>query len=104
MSAIGPLLQTLKKHGKKIIVVCNASTVSENLLEFADEYTDFRALNSDDDTDIQDNSEILNKKEAFSLLQEAVELMLKQKKIPTTGSVKVRMQLLNEEFTEKIIE
>jgi uncharacterized LabA/DUF88 family protein len=97
-----PLLQTLKKHGKKIIVVCNASTVSENLLEFADEYTDFRALNSDDDTDIQDNSEILNKKEAFSLLQEAVELMLKQKKIPTTGSVKVRMQLLNEEFTGKI--
>ncbi len=96
-----PLLQTLKKHGKKIIVVCDSNTASEHLLEFADEYTDYRALIPDEEEESngEDDLEPLKREDAFTLLAEAVELMLRRKKIPTPGSVKVRMQLLNENFS-----
>lgn len=101
-----PLLQTLKKHGKQIIVICDSNTASENLLEFADEYTDYRNLIPDNDSEnIIDDSDIsgsLKKEEAFTLLAEAVKVMESQKKIPNPGSVKVRMQLLNENFSGKI--
>ena len=45
----------------------------------------------------------LKKEEAFPLLTEAIQDMTKRKKIPTPGSVKVRMQLLNENFSGTII-
>ncbi len=100
-----PMLQTLKKHGKQIIVVCDSNTASERLLEFADEYTDYRNLIPDDDSENDDESGLsgsLKKEEAFTLLAEAVRVMENQKKIPNPGSVKVRMQLLNENFSGKI--
>ncbi len=101
-----PLLQTLKKHGKKIIVICDSNTASEHLLEFADEYMDYRNLIPDDASETTlDTTEIsgsLNKEEAFTLLAEAVKVMRSQKKIPNPGSVKVRMQLLNENFSGTI--
>ncbi len=101
-----PLLQTLKKHGKQIIVICDSNTASENLLEFADEYTDYRNLIPGDDSESSPGqsevSEELKREEAFTLLAEAVQAMRSQKKIPTPGSVKVRMQLLNENFSGKI--
>lgn len=102
-----PLLQTLKKHGKRIIVVCDSNTASEDLLEFADEYTDYRTLIPDDtaaETSGQaETAKGLKQEEAFPLLTEAIQEMLKHKKIPTPGSVKVRMQLLNENFSGTII-
>jgi len=97
-----PLLQTLKKHGKKIIVVCDSNTASEHLLEFADEYTDYRALIPDEEEEEpngEDDLEPLKREDAFTLLAEAVDVMIRRKKIPTPGSVKVRMQLLNENFS-----
>jgi len=97
-----PLLQTLKKHGKKIIVVCDSNTASEHLLEFADEYTDYRTLIPDEEEEElngEDELEPLKREDAFTLLAEAVDLMIRKKKIPTPGSVKVRMQLLNENFS-----
>ena len=98
-----PLLQTLKKHGKKIIVVCDSNTASEHLLEFADEYTDYRALIPDEEEENgEDELEPLKREDAFTLLAEAVELMIRRKKIPTPGSVKVRMQLLNENFSGEV--
>ena len=102
-----PLLQTLKRHGKKIIVICDSNTASERLLEFADEYTDYRNLIPDDDSDSNsmDKKEVsvnLNKEESFTLLAEAVKTMLSRKKIPTPGSIKVRMQLLNDNFSGTI--
>ena len=107
-----PLLQTLKKHGKRIIIICDSNTASENLLEFADEYTDYRNLTPDNDTDTDNNTDIINgvtdvestfnKEDAFPLLVEAVATMLNKKKIPTPGSIKVRMQLLNDNFTGDI--
>lgn len=102
-----PLLQTLKKHGKRIIVICDSNTASEDLLEFADEYTDYRNLIPDDtSTETDEHTEIakgLKQEEAFPLLTEAIQEMKKQKKIPTPGSVKVRMQLLNENFSGTIV-
>ncbi len=97
-----PLLQTLKKHGKKIIVICDSNTASEHLLEFADTYTDYRALIPDEEEEEpngDDELEPLKREDAFALLAEAVEIMIRKKKIPTPGSVKVRMQLLNENFS-----
>ena len=102
-----PLLQTLKKHGKRIIVICDSNTASEDLLEFADEYTDYRTLIPDDTaTETNEQSETaqgLKQEEAFPLLTEAIQEMTKQKKIPTPGSVKVRMQLLNENFSGTVL-
>lgn len=98
-----PLLQALKKHGKRIIIICDSNTASEDLLEFADEYTDYRNLIPDEDSQGSVNPASilgeLNKEAAFTLLAEAVQDMKRQKKIPTPGSVKVRMQLLNENFS-----
>ncbi len=104
-----PLLQTLKKHGKMIIVVCDSNTASEQLLELADEYTDYRNLIPGDASDAADainESENLHvslkRDEAFPLLTEAVMMMDRHKKIATPGSVKVRMQLLNENFSGNV--
>ncbi len=43
-----PLLQLLKKHGKTIIMIYNPDNVSERLLEFADDYIDYRDLMPDE--------------------------------------------------------
>jgi len=98
-----PLLQLLKKHGKRVIVICDSNNASERLLEFADEYMDYRNLLPDDENEpIPDTPEItgnITREEAFPLLAEAVKAMMNKKQIPTPGSVKVRMQLLNENFS-----
>ena len=101
-----PLLQTLKRYGKKTIIICDSNTASERLLEFADEYMDYRNLLPDDETDSQsqDSGYIdLNKKDAFKLLAEAVDFMIRHEKKPTPGSVKIRMKLLNEDFSGDVI-
>lgn len=99
-----PLLQILKKHGKKIIIVCDSNNASEHLLEFADEYMDYRnLLPADTDNgpspDIVPVKQNLTLKSALPLLREAVKVMCDKKQTPTPGSVKVRMQLLNENFS-----
>lgn len=100
-----PLLQILKKHGKEVIVICDARNASESLLEYADDYKDYRGLLPDDenepspaDTQSSAASAALSKREAFKILRESVSEMIQHKKIPTPGSVKVRMRLLNENF------
>jgi len=102
-----PLLQMIKKHGKRVVIVYNPDNAHENLLEFADDYIDYRRLvqeysveTEDEENDVKDY--VFKKKEAYSLLQEAVARMKKENKIPTLGSIKVRMKMLNENFTGKI--
>ncbi len=102
-----PLLQIIKKHGKRVVVVYNPDNAHENLLEFADDYIDYRRLIQEYSGDAEEEESgtgdyIFKKKEAYALLQEAVARMKKDKKIPTPGSVKVRMKMLNENFTGKI--
>ncbi len=101
-----PLLQTLRKHGKETWVICDAGNASEDLLALADRYFDYRSIGTDytDEPDTEAATDIassVTKENAFQLFQEAVTMMLKQKKTPSLGSVKVKMKLLNENFNEK---
>lgn len=99
------LLQMLKKHGKRIIIICDVNNVAENLLEFADEYQDYRNLIPDDEAeDVPDNTTPtkIKKDVAFSMLAETVRILHTEKKVANQGGVKVRMKLLNENFSGDI--
>ncbi len=101
-----PLLQTLRKHGKETWVICDAGNASEDLLALADKYFDYRSIGSEladeaEDTPSSDIASSVTKENAFQLFEEAVTMMLKQKKQPSLGSVKVKMKLLNENFNER---
>jgi len=100
-----PLLTTLKKHGKDVWIICDASNASEDLLELADKYFDYRSILTKDYEEESEDEEggVISKEAAFELFYEAVNLMLKQGKKPTSGSVKVKMMLLNEDFDEEKI-
>lgn len=107
-----PLLQTLKRHGKETWVICDAGNASEDLLALADTYYDYRSIGTDDTDEgedegtagmpQQDFSKSVSKENAFELFQEAVTLMVNEKKTPSLGSVKVKMKLLNVDFDEKL--
>ena len=102
------LLQTLKKHGKRIVIVCDVKHVSENLLEFGDEYLDYRMLLPGDDSDDGDDASeqsagvAIKRDMAFVLLAETVGLFQTEKKMANPGSVKVRMTLLNGNFSGEV--
>lgn len=102
------LLITLRKHGKEIIIICDSKSANEDLLELADSYKDFRDLIPDydnsDDEDFLDNNNTeiqLTYEKAADYVREAVSILLKNKKKPLLGAVKVRVKLLNESFREK---
>jgi uncharacterized LabA/DUF88 family protein len=99
------LLQTLKKHGKRIIIVCDSVNAAENLLELADDFLDYRALLPDDSTDEEveePEPTLIKKKAAFSMLAETVQIFNREKKVANPGGVKVRMKLLNQNFSGDI--
>ena len=102
-----PLVQLLKKHGKTVNIIYNTDNVSERLLEFADDHKDYRDLIPDEtdqyDEDTSKNGKDFTKDEAFNLLTESIIQMEKNKKFPTPGSVKVRMKMINDNFTGNII-
>ncbi len=97
-----PLLTTLKKHGKDVWIICDASNASEDLLAQSDKYFDYRSIMTKDygEEQEEETNETISKDAAFELFTEAVELMIKQKKNPSPGSAKVKMKLLNEDFDE----
>ena len=99
-----PLIQLLKKHGKTVIIIYNPKNVSERLLEFADDHRDYRDLIPDETDEIEtgkgagNGARIYPKDEAFKLLTEAIRQMEYDKKLPTPGSVKVKMKMINDNF------
>ena len=99
-----PLVQLLKKHGKTVNIIYNPNNVSERLLEFADDYKDYRDLIPDEtdqythDDEESKDTKVFSKEEAFDLLIESINQMEKNKKVPTPGSVKVRMKMINDNF------
>ncbi len=95
-----PLVLLLKKHGKTVNIIYNNDTVSERLLEFADDHKDYRDLLPDETDKFSEDGDdvILKKDKAFNLLVEAISQMTQQKKVATPGSVKVRMKMINSNF------
>lgn len=100
-----PLLQLLKKHGKTITMIYNPDNVSERLLEFADNYLDYRDLLPDESDEYDDTTPergAMKKEDAFDLLVEAIGIMEKNNKIATPGSIKVKMTMMSEAFNGQI--
>lgn len=97
-----PLLFTLRKHGKQIWIVCDSKNASEDLLTISDKYFDYRNLIPDDDLEEdEEDQNVISRDEAFNLLVEAIDIMERDNKKPTLGSVKVKMKLLNASFDEE---
>jgi hypothetical protein len=101
-----PLLLSLKKYGKHTLIVCDVkNNASEDLLNMADEFIDYREIIDDGSSDPVNeetyHAEIISKPQAFQLLEETVGIMLGEKKKPSIGAVKIKMKLLNSSFDEK---
>jgi uncharacterized LabA/DUF88 family protein len=106
-----PLLHTLRKQGKDTWIICDARNASEDLLTLADKYFDYRAIEqsqfeNDDEPDepgapTPPRVSGFSKDMAFDLFEEAVMMLERDKKKATLGSVKVKMKLLNEDFSEQ---
>ncbi len=102
-----PLLQSLRKYGKRTLVICDVTrNASEDLLRMADDFKDYRDIidatdSADDNEEDTLNSKKLSKEQSFELLEDAVAAMIKEGKEPFLGAVKIRMKLLNSHFNEK---
>jgi uncharacterized LabA/DUF88 family protein len=98
-----PVLQAVRKHDIESIIICDAKSASEDLLLMADEYKDFRDLTEAPSTAEHDDSaaSTISKEESYRLLQEAINYMTNQNRMPSLGAVKIRMKLLNESFDEQ---
>ncbi|MDR3284135.1 MAG: NYN domain-containing protein [Treponema sp.] len=102
-----PLLLSLRKYGKQTLIICDVkNNTSEDLLNMADEFLDYREIIGGDNTsdsaeDEAAHIEVISKPQAFQLLEEAVAVMVKEKKKPSIGAVKIKMKLLNSSFDEK---
>lgn len=101
------LMLSLRGAGKKIYVICNTQNASDELLSLADYSVDYRELlPSEEDDNISSNSIEASYKqpdinEWFTVLQEVVMSIQKEKKKPGLGAVKIRMKKYNPNFDEK---
>jgi uncharacterized LabA/DUF88 family protein len=103
-----PLLVSQRKYGKETWVICDVkNNASEDLLRMADKYFDYRDI-----INLNDNQEIglisfnaehipdISKEQAFELFKEAVTIITNENKFPSSGGVKTKMKLLNNQFDE----
>jgi uncharacterized LabA/DUF88 family protein len=110
-----PLILALKKHGKETWVICDAkNNASEDLLKMADKYLDYREiLNIDEPIDeveingeesivnvVDEDIEQLSKEQFFQLFKEAIIITINEGKKPSSGGIKIKMKLLNNQFNE----
>jgi uncharacterized LabA/DUF88 family protein len=101
-----PLLVSVRKSGRRSVVVCDSRNASEDLLTLADEYCDYRDLLVEDVQDSGSEGETpkepapVSKDEAFALLAETVQRMAEDKKPSVLGPTKIRLTLLNPHFDE----
>ncbi|MDD3803274.1 MAG: NYN domain-containing protein [bacterium] len=95
-----PLLVSIRRRGCRTIIICDARNASEDLLEIADEYFDYRTII---DADNGEKSKTLTKEDCYALLVEATKNISEKKGKAGFSEVKVRMLLLNEDFSEKAI-
>lgn len=122
------LVKSLRRNGKKIIIVCDVNTARPDFLILADSFKDFRTLRPGGMTANESKEEeeeqppilekassesveneqqkaqdivIEQKTNAYSLLTEAIIQMKKEGLKPGMGMVKVRLLMLNPDFNEK---
>lgn len=122
------LVKSLRRNGKKIIIVCDVNTARPDFLILADSFKDFRTLrpggitaneskeeeeeqppslekaSSESTEDEQQKAQdivIEQKTNAYNLLTEAIIQMKKEGLKPGMGMVKVRLLMLNPDFNEK---
>lgn len=95
-----PLLVSIRRRGCRTVIICDARNASEDLLQVADEYFDYRTII---DSENEEKAEPMTREESYSLLSEAIRNITDKKKgKPANYSeVKVRMLLLDERFNEK---
>jgi hypothetical protein len=103
-----PLLLSQKRYGKETWVICDVkNNASEDLLKMADKYFDYREIINFEETiensDEENHKEELTRSQVFELFTEAIGIMIKEKKMPTSGSVKIKMKLLNNQFDENAL-
>jgi len=125
-----PLVKSLRRIGKKILIICDVNTARPDFLILADDFKDYRTLRSggstpneseeinDESIEEQINEELIEKQEiisevktqeqlieqknnAYNLLVEAINQMKKEGLKPGIGLVKVRLLMLNPDFNEK---
>ncbi|MGE3062672.1 MAG: NYN domain-containing protein [bacterium] len=95
-----PLLVSIRRRGCRTIIICDARNASEDLLQIADEYFDYRTIIDADD---KEKSKAPTKEECYALLVEATKNITEKKGKAGFSEVKVRMLLLNENFSERAI-
>ena len=93
-----PLLVSIRRRGCKTVIICDARNASEDLLQVADEYFDYRTII---DTEVEEKRAHLTKENAYHLLAEAITNLKEKKGKANYSEVKVRMLLLNDSFNEK---
>jgi hypothetical protein len=124
-----PLVKSLRRNGKKIIIICDMKTARADFLILADEFIDYRTLRTGNSTKKDHKDEEKKKEEkgqkkttkekerkkkkqekkireekrgnAYNLLTEAITEMKEEKLKPSMGLVKVRLLMLNPNFNEK---
>lgn len=123
-----PLVKSLRRNGKRVIVICDMKTARADFLILADEYRDYRTLRPGGSTprdreEIEEEIKETRKREekerpektaeeetkalqekrknAYNLLTEAITKMKDEDIKPGIGLAKVRVQMLNPNFEEK---
>jgi uncharacterized LabA/DUF88 family protein len=108
-----PLLVALRRSGKRVHVVCDLKTASQDLLALADSFVDYRELipgGEDTPEDVPEapplqgvavESKSSHRDYWFACLAEAVSVMMDKNKNPNLGSAKITMKMLNPRFNEK---
>ncbi len=114
-----PLLHTLRKAGKKIHIICDITTASQDLLYLADFFVDYRDIihyseNEHDELgsmftidEIEDDTEqqIYTGTDArefwYPAIGEAAALLEREEKTCNMSTLKIKLKMLNPEFDEK---
>lgn len=114
-----PLLHTLRKAGKKIHIICDITTASQDLLYLADFFVDYRDIihyseHEHDELGSMFTSEDIQSEEKeviytgtasrafwYPCIGEAAALLEKEGKTCNMSTLKIKHKMLNPEFDEK---
>lgn len=113
-----PLLHTLRKAGKKVHIICDITTASQDLLYLADFFVDYRDIiqysehehdeygsmftfEPDDEKDKQEYTGVDSRDFWYPSIGEAAYLLEKEGKSCNMSTLKIKCKMLNPEFDEK---